>query len=128
MRMWMVDPKLLCTHHLNMEHCDLHKLVVHLRRGRRVDGCLLKQLVDPSSIFERHRVLEQEIQLRGGRTCSPLSEQECRSFGHWHGSVAIDVGRALSDLAGRCVDCGARIRTFVYVKLSTPRATAFIPW
>jgi hypothetical protein len=72
--------------------------------------------------------LEQEIELRGGKTHSPLNEQECRSFGHWHGSVAIDAGRALSDLAGRCENCQARIKSFVRVKLSTPRAAAFIPW
>ena len=38
MRMWMIDPKLLCRKHLLGEHGEIHKHLPSLRKGHRVDG------------------------------------------------------------------------------------------
>jgi hypothetical protein len=127
MRMWMVSPHLLCKKHLLGEHYELHMLVGHLRKGHSINGYLLKRLVDPSSIFERHQTLEREIRLRGGNPSSPLSESECTSFAKWFGVVAIDPGESMSVLSERCDECRNRIGAFVRVKL-TQQSSNFIPW
>lgn len=34
MRMWVVNPKILCRKHLLGEHVELHMATGHLQRGR----------------------------------------------------------------------------------------------
>lgn len=128
MRMWMIDPKLLCRQHLLGEHYELHKLVGHLRKGRSINGYLLRRFLDPSSIYERHQALEAELRRRGGNPHSPLAEAECRAFGEWYGAVAIDPGQSMSDLSGRCVQCKERIGQFVRVQLTRAARESFTPW
>lgn len=118
MRMWMVDPKLLCKQHLLWEHYEIHRLVGWLRHGYSIRRYLLKRLVDPSSIFIRHKELEDEIRFRGGKPDSPLVEAECCAFAHWYGSTTINLGRSLSDLSNRCDQCQKRIGKFVYIALN----------
>lgn len=48
MRMWMIDPKLLCRKHLLGEHNEIHK---HLPSFRR---CILLILADAKCRFARY--------------------------------------------------------------------------
>lgn len=125
MRMWMIDPRLLCQRHLLGEHYELHKLVGCLRKGRSIEGYLRKQLIDPSSIYERHIGLEYELRRRGGNPMSPLVEAECEAFARWYGAVLIDPGKSMSDLSARCEKCRLRIGNFVRVTIG--KTTVYIP-
>ena len=75
MRIWDVDPALLCRSHLLGEHRELHGLWNILTRGLvgysrhpetlRWDGRL-------AALFQRHEALVAEMERRGYRHHSPL--------------------------------------------------------
>lgn len=102
MRMWMVDPKLLCRKHLLGEHVELHMFVGHLQRGRKLGR--YTELCEPNKINARHAALAAEMTRRG------FSHQSSLSFeyvGHEVGHV--DVSKSLHDLRQRCDACRALI-------------------
>jgi ribosomal protein L44E len=104
MRMWLVEPRLMCSQHLLGEHVELHMLVGSLNRGKRIDGFLRDGLVELRSIRRRHAELVVEMQRRGFRHQSPLPEFGRRRAGK------VDPVSNLSELARRCTDCRKRIR------------------
>ena len=102
--MWMVDPKIMCQKHLCGEHVELHMLVGHLQRGRRIDGYVKNNCAQPRSINVRHKALAKEMERRGYRHASPLQS------GPWleHKAVRVDAVAALAELVRRCPECRAR--------------------
>lgn len=78
MRIWDVDPRMLCRSHLLGEHRELHGLwniLVHGKAGysrhpetRRWEGKL-------AALFERHEALVAEMLRRGYRHYSPLDKR-----------------------------------------------------
>lgn len=121
MRMWMANPRIMCTRHLCREHCEIHRLVANLRKGRDIRKYLLQQVIDISSIYARHKELEDEIMARGGKLDSPLSAAECLAFARWYGSVTINIGRSLADLSDCCKECRKKIGKFVYIAFNNER-------
>jgi hypothetical protein len=119
MRMWMVDPRIMCFKHLCREHCEVHRLVANLRKGRDVRSYLLRQVLDISSIYARHKELEDEIMARGGKLNSPLSAAECIAFARWYGSTTVNIGRSLADLSDCCKECRRKIGRFIYIALGS---------
>jgi hypothetical protein len=119
MRMWMVDPRIMCFKHLCREHCEVHRLVANLRKGRDVRSYLLRQVIDISSIYARHKELEDEIMARGGKLDSPLSVAECVAFARWYGSTTVNIGRSLADLSDCCKECRKKIGRFIYIALGS---------
>lgn len=65
MRMWMVNPKLLCGKHLRGEHVEMHMFEGCIRLGKSIKGYLEKGFVDPKRIKSRHNELAQEMLNRG---------------------------------------------------------------
>jgi hypothetical protein len=99
MRMWMVNPRLMCRQHLLGEHVELHMFVAGIQRGLNLQGYLDKQLLEPHNIVRRHDELVRELQRRGYHHRSPLPE-----------FVPPRVGRVnrrvnLAELARRCKQC-----------------------
>ena len=107
MRMWMVDPKILCRKHLIGEHVELHMLVGHLRLGRKVDGFVAHNCVQPRSINARHRALAAEMTRRGYKHVSPLRQPAIAW--HQHPEAMVDIAASLTDLLGRCKECASRV-------------------
>lgn len=104
MRMWLVDPRLMCSQHLLGEHVELHMLVGSLNREKNIEGFLREGLVELRSIRRRHAELVTEMQRRGFRHQSPLPEFRPRRAGH------VDPAANLKELARRCTDCRILIR------------------
>jgi hypothetical protein len=107
MRMWMVDPKIMCQKHLCGEHVELHMLVGHLKRGRRVDGYVRTNCVQPKAIARRHKALAEEMERRGYKHVSPLRQP--RVLLTQHPEAVVDSVSSLVDLGGRCVMCRERM-------------------
>ena len=59
MRMWMVDPSLMCRKHLLGEHVELHMLVAWLVKGRSIAGWVASNCMEPKMIKQRHEALER---------------------------------------------------------------------
>lgn len=105
MRMWLVDPGLLCRNHLLGEHKEVHMLAGCVRRGKTLGRYITDGLVDPTRLDERHEQLVEEMARRGYNHQSPLQDHT------YHGSPGcVDPVANLDDLADRCPACRARIK------------------
>lgn len=102
MRMWGVDPKLMCQKHLCGEHVEMHMLQGTIRKGVSIRGYVDGGLVETSSIVKRHNSLAGEMLRRGYNHRSPMPEFQVPSAG------AIDRLANLIELARRCPACEKR--------------------
>jgi hypothetical protein len=102
MRMWMVNPRIMCNQHLLGEHVELHMLVGNIKRGKSIDG-FLSGLVDPSLVVQRHEELALEMVCRGMDHKSPID-----FTGNFISSRAVQSISEISnlkELANRCKQC-----------------------
>ena len=103
MRMWMVDPHSMCTKHLSGEHVELHMVAGWLRRGRRVDGWVDTNCLEPLSIARRHAALAREMNRRGWDHRSPLIQPPVAAY--QRPEATVDKTAALLELRRRCSAC-----------------------
>lgn len=113
MRQWLVDPKIMCQKHLCGEHLELHMTIGTIKKGIKIDGYLKNNLLEPRSIYERHKILAEEMLRRGYNHKSPLNESDCECIlnlkneqQYWE----IDKESALNDLISRCPECEKRLK------------------
>ena len=64
MRMWMVNPKIMCRQHLLGEHVEIHMFVGTLSRGKSVKGYLEKGLLEAHNLYWRHEEPVEEIKTK----------------------------------------------------------------
>ena len=107
MRMWMIDPKLLCRAHLLGEHGEIHKFRHNFVKGHRIDG--RKGQILPLKMQERHDELVVEMLRRGYNHKSPYVQPDLSSYGNLTG-WEVDVIRSVNDLCSRCSECRKRIQ------------------
>ena len=73
MRMWMVNPELLCNQHLLGEHYEIHKAVGNLRNSGKWTKSLTKNgFLEPQNFKARHEELAYEMKRCGFRHDSKL--------------------------------------------------------
>lgn len=105
MRMWNVNPELMCNKHLLGEHLELHMFVGSIKKGRSIQGYLDNGLIEPQNIEERHKVLVIEMLMRGMKHNSPLV------YKNKLGIVGeIDPKYSMKDLFSRCPNCWAKAK------------------
>lgn len=111
MRMWMVNPEILCRKHLLGEHVEMHMFIGHLKKKRGISGYLKNNCLEPRSIFQRHEDLVKEMLKRGYKHKSSMSEEDCSIIlelpeycQYW------EINRAENEmnLLKRCLGCYAR--------------------
>lgn len=104
MRMWLVNPKGMCTQHLLGEHVELHMFVGTINKGMSLGGYVANRLVDSTKIVSRHSELVQEMERRKMNHASPL-----RPFvDPMVGKDCIPVEWAYTELFKRCAHCKKR--------------------
>lgn len=103
MRMWMVDPKIMCRKHLLGEHAELHMFVGTIRKGVSLAGYVSRGLVDTTQIVSRHEALAQELLDRGYNHVSPMIHIDTLKIGK------VNSDNSLRELSRRCPDCAKRI-------------------
>lgn len=101
MRMWMIDPEIMCRQHLLGEHVEIHMFIGCINKGMNLKGYLEKGLIEPISIFERHEELVKEMENRGYKHNSPLPEVDLELFTDWK----IDEHESFKELIDRCPEC-----------------------
>ena len=106
MRMWMVDPRLMCDQHLLGEHVETHMFVGTIQKGISVRGYLEGGFLEPQKLWERHDVLAREMERRGMRHKSPLTRCDVSDLG----DHKVDASASLLELTRRCASCRARAR------------------
>lgn len=105
MRMWMIEPSLLCRSHLLGEHFEIHKAVGNLKHGGKWAQSLTnKGYLEPQHFKSRHEELVREMLIRGYGHNSPLDVSNIfLPVGH------VDANRSYRDLIVRCGDCEENI-------------------
>ena len=113
MRMWMVNPKIMCQKHLCGEHLETHMFLGSLKKRKKLTGFLNNNLFEPRSLLVRHDQLASEMGSRGYNHKSEIGWAEFyRAYNtletmqekHWD----IDKESALKDLLSRCPECRKR--------------------
>jgi len=102
MRMWMVDPKILCRKHLLGEHVELHMFVGTIQKGVSLAGYVSRGLVDTSKIALRHEALVEEMIARGYNHKSPLLYVDTLGVGK------VNAIASAIELRRRCPDCAEK--------------------
>lgn len=113
MRMWMIEPKLLCMKHLLGEHGEIHKHRHNFVKGHSIAGRIKGNAVEPMSMKDRHDKLEAEIVRRAieaGRKppCSPFEQPDLSAYSDEHRNYKINVEDARELLINRCECCKRR--------------------
>lgn len=103
MRMWMVDPATMCRKHLLGKHVEIHMFVGTMRKGLNMEGYLAGNLLEPSSLMQRHDELAAEMERRGYKHRTPLLQPG--PYPAVWDKVRIDRASALEELHRRCPEC-----------------------
>ena len=107
MRMWNVDPKLLCRQHILGEHLEMHYFIGTIKKNKKLDGYINNGLVEVHNILTRHDELEIEMKSRGINAKSPLTyDNDLPKIGF------VNVQENLQELCRRCSECRSRIQSY----------------
>ena len=102
MRMWNVNPEMMCRKHLLGEHFEMHMFVGTLLKNKSLDGYIKKGLVEVHNIEKRHRELAEEMVKRGFHHHSPIREFTSVTKGK------VDSEKNIIELRERCKECRKR--------------------
>lgn len=116
MRMWMVDPRILCTKHLLGEHVEIHMFVGHINAGKRLGRYIDNNCVEPKSLVSRHRELANEMRRRGMNHDSDL-EDIIEPVSSVDNEAIIDREISLYELLARCKECSENYNKMNGVKI-----------
>lgn len=105
MRMWMVDPRILCRKHLLGEHVESHMFKGHIERKKSIKGYIDKNCVEVRSIVARHSDLVTEMVRRGYRHASELESVSTEHLSLT--DLEYNINRIASEveLLRRCPNC-----------------------
>ena len=110
MRMWMVDPKILCKKHLLGEHGELHKFKHTFEKKHKKTGYIINNCIEPQSMERRHEELALELKSRNYNHSSPYQMPDISYLPQNEREYQIDKDKALQDLLDRCEDCRAQYK------------------
>jgi len=108
MRMWMVDPRIMCRQHLLGEHAEIHMFIGTINRKKSVKGYLEKGLLEIHNLYNRHEELVKEMKRRGYNHCSEVD-------GKWkivEKAGFVNGDRNVDELTDRCSKCRGQHSTF----------------
>lgn len=114
MRMWMVNPVMMCQQHLLGEHVELHMFVGTLKKKINIRGYIDNNLLEPCSIKTRHDELVKEMKKRGLNHKSPLVVPDLSYLTDDLLFFKIDEAKSLADLRSRCPKCAHLYETKVF--------------
>jgi hypothetical protein len=110
MRMWMIDPKLLCRKHLIGEHGELHKFKHNFEKKHRINKRIELGQIEPSSMQTRHDELAEEMIRRGYNHKSPYEMPDLFYLPKEQRDFKVDLNQSFNDLIIRCEECKIRIQ------------------
>lgn len=105
MRMWMINPELLCKKHLIGEHGELHKFLHNWKKKHKIDGRISGNAIEPLSYKKRHDDLAKEMLHRGYNHNSPLQQPDFSYLPEDQLNYKVDVNLNKDILYKRCETC-----------------------
>lgn len=115
MRMWNVDPSIMCRKHLIGEWHEIFMIISNFKNKRKMDGFIKNNLLEPLSIPKRYEELKQEMLNRNYKPMKKLDFNECMLdyLGELKFSK-IDSTKSLEDLCERCPECKNNLKN-IYI-------------
>lgn len=111
MRMWMIDPILLCNQHLRGEHYEIHKHRHNFAKRHSITGRIVPVVqIEPSAMQSRHDELVVEMIRRGMNHKSPYEQPDISYLPDSERYAKVDMKISLDDLYKRCHDCKMKAR------------------
>ena len=115
MRLWLVDPKMMCRKHLLGEHVECHMFVGTINKGVSVNGYVRLNLLEIEQLRSRHDELAIEIERRGYKHKTPLGEFSMQGIS----TQKINRHSALSNLLKRCANCRENLEKIILENQTT---------
>jgi hypothetical protein len=110
MRMWMLNPKLLCNKHLLGEHGEIHKHRHCFEKHYSIAGRISPVIqIEPLAMQDRHAALAAEMLFRGMQHKSPYTLPDLSYLPAEQRAAKVDVFISIQDLQARCPECEARL-------------------
>jgi hypothetical protein len=107
MRMWMLNPTIMCLDHRLGEHYEIHMFVGHMRRERSIEGYVRNNCIQPRALKWRHDQIAQSLPAAPLHH-SPLSVNVKELIAYLpfeHQRAKVNVEQAFEDLINRCPKC-----------------------
>ncbi len=106
MRMWGIDPSLLCQKHLIGEHGEIHKHRHNFVKKHSIKNRISPVVqIEPENMQKRHDELAIEMIKRGYNHNSPYSQPDLSHLINSERYAKIDINISISDLNDRCPEC-----------------------
>ena len=110
MRMWMINPELLCKKHLLGEHGEIHKHRHNFLKKHRITKRISPVVqIEPISMESRHDILAAEMIRRGYNHNSPYIQPDISYLNNNERLAKVDIYVSIADLLNRCPECSKRI-------------------
>lgn len=110
MRMWGINPELLCKKHLLGEHGEIHKhrhnFVKQHRIAKRISPVVQ---IAPEQMQKRHDELAHEMLNRGYNHKSPYEQPDLSYLKNEERYAEIDINVSILDLVLRCDECAKKL-------------------
>jgi hypothetical protein len=110
MRMWGVNPELLCRQHLLGEHNEIHKhrhnFVKRHSIAKRISPIVQ---IEPENMKKRHDQLVAEMIRRGYNHNSPYEQPDLSHLIPQERFALINMNISISDLMERCPECTKKL-------------------
>jgi hypothetical protein len=105
MRMWLINPKLLCDKHLLGEHGELHKHRHNFVKKHNMDTRIIRGQIQVNDMKIRHDELAQEMLSRGFKHQSPYEMPDISYIPEELINRKVDIEKNIEDLKSRCEKC-----------------------
>lgn len=106
MRMWQLNPSVLCKNHLLGEHNEIHKHRHNFVKRHKINGRIKPiVLIEPSNMKQRHDELVEEMIARGYNHKSPYEQPDISYLPESEQNARVDILYNINDLANRCCNC-----------------------
>ena len=106
MRMWMVNPEIMCSKHLLGEHGEIHKHKHVFVKQHSIKGRITPEVqIEPELMKERHDQLAKEMLRRGYNHSSPYEQPDLSYLSPVMRYANVDRRESLHILLSRCPKC-----------------------
>lgn len=112
MRMWGINPELLCRNHLLGEHNEIHKHRHNFEKKHKITKRIFPIVqIEPQNMKKRHDELVAEMIKRNYNHNSPYEQPDISYLKPEERYARINENISISDLINRCPECAKRINT-----------------
>lgn len=105
MRMWMVNPRIMCNKHLGGEYAEFYKHKWTFENKHKKDKYIENNCLEPRSMQKRHDELVEERLRRGLKAKGTFIAPDISYLPEHQQNHTIDVEMNLKLLIDKCPDC-----------------------